>query len=87
MLRPTTESLSALPTARLPWRISELLHDIVYGDLFKGGASSCMCSSPPRDYHRQHVPVSGRVIEAKIIPAICYLQVVAKLELAVTADR
>lgn len=30
------------------------------------------------DYHRQHAPVSGRVVEAKVIPGLCYLQVKAE---------
>ncbi|KIJ34062.1 hypothetical protein M422DRAFT_263854 [Sphaerobolus stellatus SS14] len=46
-------------------------------------ANSCMCSSPPHDYHRQHAPVFERVIEIKIIPGLCYLQVVVKPEPAV----
>ena len=30
------------------------------------------------DYHRQHAPVSGRVVEAKVIPGLCYFQVKAE---------
>lgn len=32
----------------------------------------------PNDYHRQHAPVGGTVLEARVIPGRVYLQVVAE---------
>ena len=29
------------------------------------------------DYYRQHAPVGGKVVEAKVISGLCYLQVIA----------
>jgi hypothetical protein len=33
----------------------------------------------PNDYHRQHAPVGGTVLEARVIPGQVYLEVVAEL--------
>ena len=32
----------------------------------------------PNDYHRQHAPVGGTVLEARVIPGQVYLQVIAE---------
>ena len=32
----------------------------------------------PTDYHRQHAPVSGTVVQAKVIPGLCYQNVKAE---------
>ena len=63
----------------LPWCISQLLRDTGnnYSYRFAGGIFTHSFLSP-RDYHRQHAPVSGKVIEAKVIPGICYLEVVMR---------
>ncbi|KAF4620836.1 hypothetical protein D9613_001233 [Agrocybe pediades] len=58
----------------IPWNISQLLEDTVFGDRFKGGVFMHAFLNTT-DYHRQHAPVSGTVIEAKVIPGVCYLEV------------
>ena len=61
----------------VPWSISQLLDDTEYGPKFAGGTFTHSFLGP-HDYHRQHAPVSGTIVEAKIIPGICYLEVVLK---------
>lgn len=61
----------------VPWSISQLLADTQYGPAFAGGIFTHSFLSPS-DYHRQHAPVAGRVVEATVIPGICYLEVVLK---------
>ncbi|KAL4244959.1 hypothetical protein ABKN59_002796 [Abortiporus biennis] len=58
----------------LPWHIDQLLADTTFGPQFVGGVFTHSFLGPS-DYHRQHAPVSGTVIEAKIIPGLCYLEV------------
>ena len=63
----------------VPWPITELLDDAnsgttSYGELFKNGWF-CHSFLGPHDYHRQHAPVSGTVLEARVIEGLCYLQV------------
>lgn len=61
----------------IPWSISQLLFDTEHGPRFAGGLFTHSFLAPS-DYHRQHAPVSGTVVEAKIIPGLCYLEVVYK---------
>ncbi|KAH9855378.1 phosphatidylserine decarboxylase-domain-containing protein [Lenzites betulinus] len=62
----------------VPWAIAQLLDDpengTNYGPTFAGG-KFCHSFLGPHDYHRQHAPVSGTVIEARNIPGLCYLEV------------
>lgn len=58
----------------LPWSIDQLLADTEYGPKFAGGTFMHSFLSPS-DYHRQHAPVAGKVLEAKVVPGLCYLQV------------
>jgi len=58
----------------IPWSIGELLQDSGYGERFKDGIFMHSFLAP-FDYHRQHAPVAGTVVEAKVIPGVCYLQV------------
>ena len=60
----------------IPWRISQLLADSRYSKAFNGGVFTHSFLAP-HDYHRQHAPVSGKVVEAKVIDGLCYLEVVA----------
>jgi len=60
----------------LPWSISQLLADSKYGERFKGGVFMHSFLAP-FDYHRQHAPVAGEVLEARVVPGLCYLQVIA----------
>ncbi|KAF4618564.1 hypothetical protein D9613_009795 [Agrocybe pediades] len=63
----------------IPWKITELLKDEDYGETFAEGKFT-HCYLTPYDYHRQHAPVEGRIIQAKVIPGICYLGVTVQLE-------
>lgn len=64
---------------QIPWPISRLLDDPKnnYGPQFAGGWF-CHSFLGPNDYHRQHAPVSGTVVEARVIEGLCYLQVEAE---------
>ncbi len=58
------------------WQISELLEGSPYKDRFAGGMWTHSFLGP-NDYHRQHAPVSGRVLESRDIMGTVYLQVTA----------
>jgi len=74
----------------IPWSITELLADSAYRGDFNNGVFTHSFLAP-NDYHRQHAPVAGEVLEAKVIPGLCYLEVVATPdengELSLTARR
>ncbi|KAK7678019.1 hypothetical protein QCA50_018959 [Cerrena zonata] len=59
----------------VPWNISQLLDGTRFGGKFKGGKfiHSFLNSY---DYHRQHAPVGGKVVDARVIPGLCYVEVV-----------
>ncbi|KAF8421815.1 phosphatidylserine decarboxylase-domain-containing protein [Tirmania nivea] len=63
------------------WNISELLSGSAYlkGSEFTGG-KFVHAFLNTYDYHRQHAPVAGRVVEAKPIQGQCYLQVIEKVD-------
>ena len=61
----------------LPWSIDALLDGSDYASRYKCGVWMHSFLNT-FDYHRQHAPVSGRVVEAKVIPGLCYLQVRAE---------
>jgi len=61
----------------IPWPISKLLQFV--GPDFNNG-SLMHAFLAPHDYHRQHAPVSGNVIEVKNIQDQVYLQVMKKQE-------
>ncbi|KAI0631129.1 phosphatidylserine decarboxylase-domain-containing protein [Trametes polyzona] len=76
---PVDDSANCQFTAKgIPWNIRELLDDVAggtnYGPQFAGG-KFCHSFLGPNDYHRQHAPVSGRVVEARVIAGLCYLEV------------
>lgn len=58
------------------WKISELLEGSPYKDRFENGQFMHSFLSPA-DYHRQHAPVGGKVLEARVIPGQVYLEVTA----------
>ena len=58
----------------IQWSIGELLADSQFGDEFEGGIF-CHSFLNSFDYHRQHAPVSGKILEAKFIPGQVYLEV------------
>jgi phosphatidylserine decarboxylase len=67
---------SQVTVKSLHWKISELLEGSPHQDRFMGGSFMHAFLSPT-DYHRQHAPVGGRVLEARVIPGLVYLEIVA----------
>jgi phosphatidylserine decarboxylase len=65
---------SSVVIKHIEWSIEELLQDTEYKDVFEGG-TFCHSFLNTYDYHRQHTPVSGTVLEAKFIPGQVYLDV------------
>jgi phosphatidylserine decarboxylase len=61
----------------ISWTIAELLNGTEYANDFAGG-KFMHAFLGPYDYHRQHAPVSGTVLEARVIPGQVYLEVVAQ---------
>lgn len=66
---------SHVTVKNLHWRISELMEGSPYKDRFINGLFMHAFLSPT-DYHRQHAPVAGTVLEARVIPGQVYLQVI-----------
>ena len=58
----------------VPWPIPELLKDSAYAKDFEGGVLVHSFLNV-YDYHRQHAPASGIILEAKFIPGQVYLDV------------
>lgn len=74
---PVGEPLPAPPSIvvkHIQWSIEELLQDTEHADAFQGGVL-CHSFLNTYDYHRQHAPVAGTVLEAKFIPGQVYLEV------------
>lgn len=65
---------SGVTIKSLHWRIDELLQGSPYANEFNGGIFTHAFLGP-NDYHRQHTPVAGRVLEARNIPGDVYLEV------------
>lgn len=63
----------------IPWDINSLLSGSKYADSFKGGTFMHAFLNTT-DYHRQHAPVTGTVLEAKVIPGAVYLEVVPTVD-------
>ena len=61
----------------LHWEIEELLEGSPFKDRFTGGIFMHAFLNTT-DYHRQHAPVGGKVLESRFIPGQVYLQVVAE---------
>ncbi len=61
---------------KINWKISELLEGSPYKDRFDNGMFMHSYLGPT-DYHRQHAPVGGRVLEARVIQGQVYLEVEA----------
>jgi len=68
---------SKITVKTLQWSVLELLDGSPYRDRFKGGIFTHSFLNTT-DYHRLHVPVSGRVLESRVIHGQVYLDVVAK---------
>lgn len=63
----------------LPYNISQLLDGSQYSNRFAGG-TFMHAFLGPADYHRQHSPVDGVILEAKVVPGNVYLEVYVKQE-------
>jgi phosphatidylserine decarboxylase len=57
----------------IPWPIMDLLKDSKYADQFAGGVFTHAFLNT-YSYHRQHAPVDGKVVEAKVIQGQAYLE-------------
>lgn len=77
---------SHVTVKHLHWSIGELLDGSPYEDRFVNGLFMHAFLSP-NDYHRQHAPVGGTVVEARVIPGQVYLEVVAEPVEGDASDR
>lgn len=68
---------SHVTVKNLHWNVEELLEGSPYKDRFVNGLFMHAFLSPA-DYHRQHAPVAGTVLEARVIPGQVYLEVIAE---------
>ncbi|MCB1057095.1 MAG: phosphatidylserine decarboxylase [Acidobacteria bacterium] len=68
---------SHVTVKNLHWKIEELMQGSPYRHRFVNG-NFMHAFLGPNDYHRQHAPVAGRVVEARVIPGQVYLEVVAE---------
>lgn len=59
----------------VPWGINDLLADSQYAERFNGGVFTHSFLNT-FDYHRQHAPVSGKVVECKNIEGYAYFETV-----------
>jgi len=74
---PDTEPIpaeSSIVVKHVEWPIPELLKGSKYANDFEGGILVHSFLNV-FDYHRQHAPASGKVLEAKFIPGQVYLDV------------
>ncbi len=69
---------SNVTVKNLNWKISELLEGSPYKDRFENGLFMHTYLGPT-DYHRQHAPVGGKVLEARVIKGQVYQEVEAVL--------
>ena len=60
----------------MDWKIQELLQNSPYKDRFEGGIWMHAFLNTT-DYHRQHAPVGGKVLESRLEPGTAYLRVIA----------
>ena len=67
---------SNVTVKNLNWKVSELLEGSPYKDRFENGLFMHSYLNPT-DYHRQHAPVGGKVLEARVIQGQVYLEVEA----------
>ncbi len=70
-------SNSGVTIKGLHWRIPELLEGSPYAHEFEGGQWTHSFLNTT-DYHRQHAPVGGKIVEARVIQGTVYLQVTAE---------
>lgn len=65
---------SNVTVKNLNWKVTELLEGSPYKERFENGLFMHSYLSPT-DYHRQHAPVGGKVLEARVIQGQVYLEV------------
>jgi phosphatidylserine decarboxylase len=82
---PPLPAPPSIVVKHIEWSIAELLQDSKYAQDFEGGIF-CHSFLNTFDYHRQHAPVAGEVLEAKFIPGQVYLKVELKEQDDVEAD-
>ena len=70
---------SGVTIKNVHWKINELLEDSPYADRFNNGLFMHAFLGP-NDYHRQHAPVGGTVLEARVIPGQVYLEVITQVD-------
>jgi len=68
---------SHITVKSLHWTVAELLDNSPYKDRFVNGTFMHAFLNTT-DYHRQHAPVAGTVLEARFIPGQVYLEVDAQ---------
>lgn len=68
------DASSEVTIKNVKWNILDLLKDSPYADRFEGGIFMHSFLNT-FDYHRQHAPVAGKVVEARTIPGQVYLEV------------
>lgn len=71
---PPMEAKSSIVVKHVEWPIPELLKGSEYANAFEGGILVHSFLNV-YDYHRQHAPASGTILEAKFIPGQVYLEV------------
>ncbi|KAI4160089.1 MAG: hypothetical protein LQ342_006040 [Letrouitia transgressa] len=74
-----TYQIQTASIKNIPWPISDLVGGSDYAAKYDNGIWMHSFLGPA-DYHRQHAPVSGTVVEAKVIPGLCYLNVEAQTD-------
>jgi phosphatidylserine decarboxylase len=77
---------SHVTVKNLQWSVRELLDGSPYRDRFING-SFMHAFLNTTDYHRQHAPVGGTVLEARVIPGQVYLEVIVESVPGDTAGR
>jgi phosphatidylserine decarboxylase len=82
---PEMAASASVVVKHIEWPIAELLKDSEYASAFEGGIF-CHSFLNTYDYHRQHTPVAGTVLEAKFIPGQVYLEVNIKDEADANGD-
>lgn len=60
----------------LPWKVKDLVGEEFGNDFHDGIWMHCFLNT--FDYHRQHAPISGKVLKADVIEGAAYLEVVVK---------
>jgi len=68
------DTKSQVNIKNVEWNIMDLLQDSPYKDKFQGGKFMHSFLNT-YDYHRQHAPVDGKVVEARTIAGQVYLEV------------